>query len=116
MNHTFTGQPGGRCIMCQVVQPDHEIALWSKQQNHGVPPWNSLSADTQAWWRERYDIRHRVAPSDPEAYQWPQVDLSASIEAIDSAARLLARVAPCRGYEESDAPLGRQEIPAEGTE
>lgn len=116
MNHTFTGQPGGRCIMCQVIHADHEIALWSKVQNRGVPHWNDLDAAAQAGWRQWYADRTRVAPSDPEAYQWPQVDLSASIEAVDSAARLLARVAPCRGYEESDLALFEQDIPAEGTE
>lgn len=110
MNHTFTGPIGGRCIMCQVPQGEHDKAL--------------------------------TDPTSEAAYQWPQVDLTQHIEAVESAARAIARrVAPCRAYEQPPTgwhdfgthvdqdvplefsgegddglPLWERQIPAEGQE
>jgi len=37
---------------------DQKVAAWIPTVNRGVPAWESLSASTRAWWRDRYAARH----------------------------------------------------------
>jgi len=34
------------------------VAAWAREQNRGVPPWDSLDEEARDWWRRHYAIRH----------------------------------------------------------
>lgn len=37
---------------------DETVAEWSREQNRGVPAWESLDDEARAWWRMRYALRN----------------------------------------------------------
>ena len=46
---------------------DETMAAWVKEQNRGAPPWEDLDNAAQAWWRDRYTIRHAGIKHDSGA-------------------------------------------------